>query len=429
MSRLAFAIGALATMLSGATSLRADAVSDWNKIMASVVRTAPNAFFQGRYAAITEVAVFEAVNACTQQFHPYLGTISAPSDALPEAAAIAAAHDVLAHYFPALTATLDADQANSLALLPDGSPKADGVTVGKAAAAAIIALRANDGATPVQTFLPTSSAPGVWQPTPPAFGPGVLFNWKNVTPFAVLSSSQFRVNAPPDLTSPKYTRSYNEVATVGDVNSTMRPQDRTDVAHFYAVANAPEVWNNVAEQLMEANMTPLTAKARVFALINMAICDGLITVMDSKYYYVRWRPVTAIRNGDLDGNPDTEPNVAFTPLITTPSFPSYPSAHAAASYGARTVLERTFGCNPILITLASPGISSITLHYTSLEAVTDDIDDARVYGGIHFRYDQDAGGHQGKRVGSFIFSHQLRPISDGSAGDDNGADEDKSCSD
>ena len=419
--RLAFAVGTIATMLSGAASLHADAVSDWNQIMVSVARTAPNPFFLTRYAAITQVAVFEAVNACTRQFHPYLGTVSAAPGALPEAAAIAAAHDVLVNYFPAMASALDADQANSLALLPDGSRKLAGISVGKAAAAEMIALRANDGSTPVQTFLPPSSAPGMWQPTPPAFGPGVLFNWKDVTPFAVLSSSQFRANAPPDLTSAKYTRSYNEVAEVGDVNSTVRPQDRTDVAHFYAVASAAEVWNNVAEQMMEAHKTPLTEKARVFALINMAMCDGLITVMESKYYYVRWRPVTAIRNGDIDGNPYTELNLAFTPLITTPSFPSYPSAHAAASYGARTVLEKTFGCQPLVITLSSPGIPSITLHYTSLEAITDDIDDARVFGGIHFRYDQDAGGLQGKRVGKFVFSHQLRPIStDNSSGDDSG---------
>ena len=415
--RLAFAVGTIATMLSGAASLHADAVSDWNQIMVSVVRTAPNPFFLTRYSAITQVAVFEAVNACTRQFHPYLGTVSAAPGALPEAAAIAAAHDVLVNYFPAMASALDADQANSLALLPDGSRKLAGISVGKAAAAEMIALRANDGSTPVQTFLPPSSAPGMWQPTPPAFGPGVLFNWKDVTPFAVLSSSQFRANPPPDLTSAKYTRSYNEVAEVGDVNSTLRPQDRTDVAHFYAVATAAEVWNNVAEQMMEAHKTPLTEKARVFALINMAMCDGLITVMESKYYYVRWRPVTAIRNGDIDGNPYTELNLAFTPLITTPSFPSYPSAHAAASYGARTVLEKTFGCQPLVITLSSPGIPSITLHYTSLEAITDDIDDARVFGGIHFRYDQDAGGLQGKRVGSFVFSHQLRPTStDNSSG-------------
>ena len=159
-------------------------------------------------------------------------------------------------------------------------------------------------------------------------------------------------------------------------------------------------------------MTPLTEKARTFALINMAISDGLVTVMESKYFYVRWRPVTAIRAGDTDGNPATAPNPSFTPLITTPPFPSYPSAHASASYAAREVLERLFGCGPYTITLLSPRILSIVLHYTSLAAITEDIDDARVYGGIHFRYDQEAGGRQGQRIGSFVFSHKLRPLSD-----------------
>jgi PAP2 superfamily len=186
--------------------------------------------------------------------------------------------------------------------------------------------------------------------------------------------------------------SYNEVFEFGEVNSASRPQDRTDVAHFYAVANAPEVWNSVAQQITQARMTPLTEKARTFALINMAISDGLITVMESKYFYVRWRPVTAIRAGDTDGNPATEPNPSFTPLITTPPFPSYPPAHASTSYGAREVLERLFGSGPYTITLSSPGIPSTVLHYTSLRAITEDIDDARVYGGIHFRYDQEAGG-------------------------------------
>lgn len=412
MSRLALAVGTVVLGLCSATSLRADAVSDWNKIMVSIVRTAPNPFFQSRYAAITEVAVFEAVNTCTQQYQPYLGATSGNPGCSPEAAAIAAAHDVLVNYFPAAAPMLNANEANSLALLPDGSTKTDGISAGKAAAAAMIALRANDGSAPIETYLPTSSDPGVWQPTPPAYSPGILLNWKDVSPFAVRSSEQFRVNAPPDLTSRKYTTSYKEVLEVGDVNSASRPQDRSDVAHFYALVAAPEVWNTVAQQITQARMTPLTEKARTFALINMAISDGLVTVMESKYFYVRWRPVTAIRAADTDGNPATEPNPAFTPLITTPPFPSYPSAHASASYGAREVLERLFGCGPYTITLLSPGIPSIVLHYTSLAAITEDIDDARVFGGIHFRYDQEAGGRQGQRIGSFVFSHKLRPLSD-----------------
>jgi hypothetical protein len=422
MPRISITLGLAAILLLNSQISRADAVSDWNKIMISIVRTAPNAFFQGRFAAITELAVFEAVNACSPKYQPYLGTITAPPDASPDAAAIAAAHDVLEHYFPAAAAMLDADEANSLSLIASGSSKDNGIAIGKAAAAAIIAARANDGSTPTETFFPASSDPGVWQPTPPAFAAGILLNWRNVTPFAVRSSKQFRVDAPPDLTSTAYTRSYQEVSEFGDINSAARPQDRTDVAHFFAAVNAPEVWNNVVQQITQERHTSPIDKARAFALINMAISDGLVTVMESKYFYVRWRPVTAIRAGDTDGNPNTEPNLAFTPLITTPPFPSYPSAHASASYGAREVIERLFGCQPYPITLSSPGIPTIVLHYTKLGEITDDIDDARVYGGIHFRYDQEAGGRQGQRIGSFVFSHKLQPASGSGQGEDQDQD-------
>jgi hypothetical protein len=426
MTRFSIALGLAAVVLFNSPLSQADAVSDWNQIMVSIVRTAPNAFFQGRLAAITELAVFEAVNACSPKYQPYLGTISAAPGASAEAAAIAAAHDVLVHYFPLAAATLDADEANSLSLIPSGSSKDNGVAVGQAAAATMIAARADDGSLPLETFLPSSSDPGVWQPTPPAFAAGILLNWRNVTPFAVRSSKQFRVDAPPDLTSSAYTRSYQEVSLVGDANSVARPQDRTDVAHFFAAVNAPEVWNNVVQQITQAHGSTLEEKARAFALIGMAISDGLVTVMESKYFYVRWRPVTAIRAGDTDGNPNTEPNVAFTPLITTPPFPSYPSAHASASYGARVIIERLFGCQPNSITLSSPGIPTIVLHYTKLRQITDDIDDARVYGGIHFRYDQDAGGRQGRRIGSFVFSHKLQPVSDSPQSEDQ---EEDACSD
>ena len=422
MPRISITLGLAAILLFNSQISRADAVSDWNKIMIGIVRTAPNAFFQARFAAITQLAVFEAVNACSPKYQPYLGTITAPLDASPDAAAIAAAHDVLEHYFPAAATTLDADEANSLSLIANGSSKDNGIAIGKAAAAAMIAARANDGSAPTETFLPASSDPGVWQPTPPAFAAGILLNWRNVTPFAVRSSKQFRVDVPPDLTSTAYTRSYQEVSEFGDVNSAARPQDRTDVAHFFAVVNAPEVWNNVVQQITQVRRTSPIDKARAFALINMAISDGLVTVMESKYFYVRWRPVTAIRAGDTDGNPNTEPNLAFTPLITTPPFPSYPSAHASASYGAREVIERLFGCQPYPITLSSPGIPTIVLHYTKLGEITDDIDDARVYGGIHFRYDQEAGGRQGQRVGSFVFSHKLQPASGSGQGEDQDQD-------
>jgi hypothetical protein len=397
-----------------------DAVSDWHTIMLNTT-SAEIPFNRARLASITQLAVFEAVNACTHRYHPYLDTISAPDGASAEAAAIAAAHDVLKFYFPAAAVSLDAAMAASLAHIPNGAGKDKGVAVGNASASAMIALRANDGSSPPEIFLPSSTDPGVWQPTPPGFGPGILRQWPNVSTFGIKSSKQFRSDPPPALTSNKYTKSYKEVSEVGDVNSTARPQDRSDVAQFYGNASAVDVWNSVVQQIMLAQGTSLTAKARALALVNMAVSDGLVSSMESKYFYVRWRPVTAIRAGDTDDNPRTDPNPGFTPLITTPPFPSYPSAHASASYSAREVLEKVFGCGSHSLILSFPGTPGIVLHYTKLEEITDDIDDARVYGGIHFRYDQEAGARQGVSVGSYIFKHNLVRLPDSESPEDLGS--------
>jgi hypothetical protein len=317
---------------------------------------------------------------------------------------------VLRNYFPASAATLDGARAQSLAAIPSDQHTTDGITVGEAAAAAMIAVRANDGSSPAQTFLPATTDPGVWQPTPPAFGPGILRQWGNVTPFGVQSTDQFRPGPPPALASQKYRRDYDEVNAVGEVNSGARPQDRSDVARFFAAVPPTQVFNQAALQVSAAQGRGLTENARAFALVNMAISDGLFSVFEAKYFYVAWRPVTAIRAGDSDGNRRTEPDPAWTPFITTPSFPGYPSAHASGSGAARAVAERLFGTNGHAITLSNPAIPSITLQYTNFRDITDDIDDARVYGGIHFRFDQEAGAVQGRRVGRYVYGHNLRPV-------------------
>jgi len=264
----------------------------------------------------------------------------------------------------------------------------------------------------------------MYQLTPPLFAPAILLNWRDVTPFGILESKQFRSAAPPELTSSKYTMSYLEVLAVGDVNSALRPQDRSDVAQFYNVASAVDVWDQVVQQISLAQGTTMTAKARAFALVNMAISDGLVSSMESKYFYLRWRPVTAIRAGDTDGNPKTPANPTFTPFITTPRFPSYPSAHASASYAARTIVKRIFGSETQSITLSNAGIPNVVLHYTKLKDITDDIDDARVYGGIHFRYDQEAGARQGLSVGSYVYNHNLRSLLDLSGDSEQNCDSD-----
>jgi hypothetical protein len=233
-----------------------------------------------------------------------------------------------------------------------------------------------------------------------------------VTPFGIDSSDQFRSNAPPPLHSGKYVRDYNEVKKVGELNSPERPQDRTDVARYFAVAVPAHLWSQAARQVSAAQGKSLSENARIFALLNMAISDGLVSSIETKYHYVFWRPITAIRAGDTDGNPRTNPDPAWTPFITTPCFPSYPSAHASGSYAGRTIVEKIFGSGRHDITLSHPGVPDVTLHYTKFSQITDDIDDARVYGGIHFRFDQEAGARQGRRVGSYVYKNNLRGSND-----------------
>ena len=342
----------LAVALTGAhPAAQADAVLDWNAIMASTV-AGQNPFAQARFAAITQLAVFEAVDACSGRYKPYLGTVTAPEGASGEAAAIAAAHAVLRHYFPASASALDSARAASLAAIPDGASENNGIIVGEAAAAAMIEARLDDGAAPPATFLRGATDPGVWQPTPPAFVPGILLHWGGMTSFGMAGGDQFRSAPPPSLTSRRYARDYEEVRTAGSIGNSSRSQYHADVARFFAV-------------------------------------------------------VSAMDTGAVDGNPRTDAEPGWLPFIATPPFPGYPSAHASASYAARTVVERLFGRHHVRFELSHPGVPGVVLAYDSFRDLTSDIDDARVYGGIHFRFDQEAGAMQGRQVGAYVLRHNL----------------------
>jgi hypothetical protein len=408
------ALAAAALMLMPAVPAQAgnggDAVLDWNEIMVTTVRP-QNPFAQARVAAVTQVAVFEAVNAITGDYESYLEPIAAPDGASAEAAAVIAAHDVLVNYVPTAAETLSSARAASLAQIPDGQSRDDGIAVGQAAAAELIALRSADGSAPPQFHQPASTEPGEWQPTAtcPAAG-GAFFHWQNLAPFGVQSNDQFRSAPPPALTSSQYAKDFEEVARVGGVDSAARPQDRSDVARLYASLLAVGAWNGAAQQLAAADPRSLSEHARVLAVLNMSISDGLATSMETKYHYTFWRPETAIRAADADGNDRTAGDTGFAPYIATPCFPSYPSAHASAGYAARVVLERVWGSGGHSIDLSHPAVSGVVAHYSSLKQITDDIDDARVFGGIHFRFDQDAGAIQGRRVGQYVFANVLAPI-------------------
>jgi hypothetical protein len=389
---------------------RADAVTDWNEIMEVTVAT-DDPYLRLRTAAITQLAVFEAVNSILGDYEPYLGSIAAPPGASPEAAAISAAHRALKLLHPERAAELDASRASSLSAILDGAAKNDGITVGEAAADAMIALRSRDGSDGEVPYEP-GARPGQWRPTPPAFIPAFRPGLGKIAPFAIEYGAQFRLDPPPRVRSGRYARDYNEVKRVGDVNSTSRPQDRTDVAIFYGITEPVPIYNPAARQVSQAQGKTLAENARIFALLAMAIADAAVAVFDTKYHYNYWRPVTAIRAGGDDGNKRTLADPDWLPLIETPPFPSYPSGHAGFGGAARRVLEKLFGPDGHSITLTNPELPDIVLHYRSFKQITDDIDEARIFGGVHYRFDQESGARQGKRLGNYILKHQLRPLRD-----------------
>jgi hypothetical protein len=393
------------TAIIGSQAVSADPVLEWNEIMMTAY-AGQNPVNDARLAAITQLAVFEAVNATTREYQPYLGSVLALPGASTEAAAIAAAHAVIRAYAPQHQQMLSERREASLAAIANGPAKEAGIAVGEAAAAAMLALRANDGSAPAETHIPTSTAPGEWQLTPGCTS-GALAHWRHLMPFGIGNPRHFRLDPPPALQSTRYARALNEIKRVGGVNSDARPKDRADVAQFYAVMLPVRVWNPVVKQVAIAQGRSLTHTARALALVNMAMSDAFIGVFDAKYRYRMWRPVTAIRNAHLDGNFFTVADPDFTPFVTTPCHPSYASAHASSSYAARAVLDRIYGKRGHFITMPGNVVPGVNLQYTSFEQITRDIDDARIYGGIHFRFDQEAGAQLGEHVGSHVYRENL----------------------
>ncbi len=264
---------------------------------------------------------------------------------------------------PGVGPALDAARASSLAAIPDGTAKTRGIALGEAAAAAMILLRVNDGSGTPEFHMPPTLDPGEWQLTPscPPVG-GLFLHWRNVTPFGIRSVDRFLLDPPPGLTSRRYTKDYIELTKVGSVDSTERPPDRVVVAQFWAVTTPAHALNMAARQIAVAQGRSMTHSARALALINMAINDSLIASFDNKYHYNFWRPETAIRAGDTDGNRRTDPDPSYRPFIVTPCFPSYPSNHASGTYGGLEVLGRIYGTRHHALTLTHPLVPGVALH-------------------------------------------------------------------
>jgi hypothetical protein len=436
----AAALGGL-LFFTATTARAADVVLQWNEIAVRTLTTQSpplNPFFQARYAAIVQLAVFEAVNTITGDYQGYLGseaagglTIAAPPGSSVDAAAIQAAYRVLFTYFgavPANAAALNADLAASLALIPNGPAKANGIAVGEAAAAALTALRATDGWSPQTNFLPVAPLdPGEWDITPGCpttllgvqLG-GILFNWKDVRPFGFAPPAAghwyepFRPAPPPALSSNEYLKDFNEVKAGGAASSTpqQRSAERSANARFYAATSPTFLFHTVARQLSAARGDSLSENARNLALISIATNDALIASFKTKYTEQFWRPYTAIRGAAGDGNDKTEADGAWTAFLATPCFPGYPSNHASGSNAALETLRRIYGAagHTIVLSATIPVIGLTTLHYSQLQKISDDIDDARVHGGMHFRFDQVAGGRLGREIATSVYKNNLQKI-------------------
>jgi PAP2 superfamily len=417
MSRkLIVALLLVPTLLSAAPANAEDIVLKWNEIAARTsVATSP--FNGARVLSIVQLSVFEAVNAITGDYEPYLNpATAAPAGASVDAAVIVAAHRALTNYFPAATAALNTARDLDLGAIPDSPAKTAGMGVGLAAANAMIALRATDGSAPLVGIIPSPTQAGDYQLTT-GCAAGAFYSWQNVTAFGVPDATAFLLTPPPSLGSQQYTKDYYEVMTVGSKTSTERPADRADVARLYAASSPGFVLSMAARQISTAKGLSPSENARALALIMMGISDSLVASFYNKYHYNLWRPETGIRNGGSDGNAKTAGDAGFATFIPTPCFPSYPSNHASGTGGGLEVMRRLFGAagHDITITNSVPTLGSLpaatlTLHYSQLKAIADDVDDARVYGGIHWRFDQTAGNVLGRAVATAVVKNNLRPV-------------------
>jgi hypothetical protein len=393
------------------THLSGNPVLDWNGVMLNAVRTASSPPpLASRNMAMVHAAVYDSVNSISKKYSPYKVSIDAPAGASAEAATAASAHRVLLNLYPAQAVKFNEAYTSSLAKIPDGKSKNDGIALGQQVADQIIALRSTDGITKVVQYTPKTE-PGSWNPTPPAFAPGLAPQWPQVTPFALTSGSQFRPSGPPALDSAKYAEEVNFVKEIGKIDSLTRTTDQTAIAKFWAngagTFTPPGHWNQIAEEASTLTGQSLEDSARLFALLNFALADAAITSWDAKYNYDFWRPVTAIRQADKDNNQNTTVDSQWTPLITTPPFSEYTSGHSTFSGAADPVMTSVFGSDFGFADKGDRTVNSLRTYENFAEAA-DESGMSRIFGGIHFMSANVDGLSSGRNLGNYVVQNFLK---------------------
>ena len=402
-----------------ATAAPVDEISNWNQMLfraGLVGGTSPLVIT--RVAAIVQAAVFDAVNGIDRRYTSIHVTPAAPAGASRNAAAVQAAYATLVQLYPAQKPALDARLAVSLASLGARESKsaiASGVTWGQTVADAILAWRSTDGFNPPPAPFLGGPGVGMWRPTPPAFASGAGPQFAYMIPWVIGAPAQFHPPGPPALTSARYTADFNETKTKGNLSSTTRTRDETISAWFWASSTASYLWNHAALALMDdddwrqRHHSSTLHDARLLALLNLAIADAAIGCWEAKYTYVFWRPVTAIPLADTDGNPATSVDLTWQPLFATPAHPEYPSGHSCVSAAAAGVLARYFG-EHTHFRVTSDVMPGVVRSFSSFTESLDEVANARIFAGIHFRSATTDGRALGAQVAQYVVENAMQPL-------------------
>jgi hypothetical protein len=398
-----------AAMMCAAPSAFANVITDWDEKgivavtpMASLGGTSP--YSAQRMMAMVHAAMFDAVNSIERRYQPYLVQLPANPATSREAAAAAAAAAVLATIDEKTAGEMKAALAAYLAPLPDGAAKSDGVKLGEAVAAKVLEARKNDGSSAPDAYRPRTT-PGVYVPT------AITLNsmWPDMKPFVMARPSQFRPAPPIALESTEWATDYNELKDYGGQVSTRRTTQQTEIARFWLVG-PPVAYHPFVRQLVTVKQMSVIDSARFMALAAIAINDAIIAVLDAKYHYNFWRPITAIRNGDVDGNPATDREAAWQPIAPTPMHPEYPCAHCIQSGSVAGVVKTVLGSMDIPeIATTSPTAPGVTRRWTSMTAFTEEIANARVWAGFHYRFSTRVGTDMGLRIGEYVANNAMQP--------------------
>jgi len=412
VTRLTVAAAALVFGLTELPAANADVVTDWNATLGTAIKTAATgAAAQGRQEAVMHAAIYDAVNGIVRKYNPFHVTESAPGGARPEAAAAQAAYTAAVSLYPAQKTLFDAQLAASLAAIPGAPGNSQSIATGRAwgekVARNIVEWRGHDGFGAIAPYYFGGNAPGQWRPVPPnGTLPAVFPDIAVMTPFAMIDHAQFRSGPPPALDSPEYAASVNEVKALGRVDSVLRTPEQTQLARLWHAVDVVD--ECTAVRGVVSPKMQLVDNARLFALLTITAADALIAGMDTKYTYNLWRPYHAIRLADTDGNPDTVADPDWTPLLVTPRHQEYISNHGVFTGSFMRILTNFFGDNNA-ITISSPGFPGFNKTYPSFSAAGDEVGNARIWGGIHYRFSTTKGIEVGRQIADYVTANFLLP--------------------